>query len=53
MAKSKIDETANNVKASIDQTTDNAGVETAKTNGIEAINNIQPTVVKKDEAKSD
>ncbi len=51
VAKSKIDETANNVKASIDQTTDNAGVETAKTNGIEAINNIQPTVVKKDEAK--
>ncbi|WP_375713488.1 SasC/FmtB family protein [Staphylococcus haemolyticus] len=51
VAKSKIDETANNAKASIDQTTDNAGVETAKTNGIEAINNIQPTVVKKDEAK--
>ncbi|MCH4459897.1 DUF1542 domain-containing protein [Staphylococcus haemolyticus] len=50
-AKAKVDEAVNNAKASIDQSTDNAGVETAKTNGIETINNIQPTVVKKDEAK--
>ena len=25
--------------------------DTAKTNGVDAINNVQPTVVKKDEAK--
>ncbi|MCH4483334.1 DUF1542 domain-containing protein [Staphylococcus haemolyticus] len=50
-AKAKVDEAANNAKASIDQATDIAGVETAKTNGVEAINQVQPTVVKKDEAK--
>ena len=38
-------------KASIDQATNNDGVDTAKTNGLDSINNIQPTVVKKDEAK--
>ena len=41
----------NNEKASIDQATNNDGVDTAKTNGVDAINNVQPTVVKKDEAK--
>ncbi|PNN20889.1 YSIRK signal domain/LPXTG anchor domain surface protein [Staphylococcus haemolyticus] len=51
-AKAKVDEAANNAKASIDQATNNASVENAKTNGIEAINHVQPTVVKKDEAKT-
>ena len=39
-------------KNAIDQATNNAGVDTAKTNGVDTINNIQPTVVKKDEAKT-
>ena len=39
------------MRASIDQATNNDGVDTAKTNGVDAINNVQPTVVKKDEAK--
>ena len=34
-------------KNAIDQATNNAGVDTAKTNGVDTINNIQPTVVKK------
>ncbi|MEJ7427361.1 DUF1542 domain-containing protein, partial [Staphylococcus haemolyticus] len=51
-AKAKVDEAANNAKASIDQATNNASVDNAKTNGIEAINHVQPTVVKKDEAKT-
>ncbi|MCH4391928.1 SasC/FmtB family protein [Staphylococcus haemolyticus] len=51
-AKAKVDEAANNAKASIDQATNNASVDNAKTNGIEAINHVQPTVVKKDEAKA-
>ena len=38
-------------KNAIDQATNNAGVDTAKTNGVDTINNIQPTVVKKDEEK--
>ena len=50
--KAKIDEAVNNEKASIDQATNNDGVDTAKTNGVDAINNVQPTVVKKDEAKT-
>uniref|UniRef100_UPI00374E1FA7 SasC/FmtB family protein n=1 Tax=Staphylococcus haemolyticus TaxID=1283 RepID=UPI00374E1FA7 len=52
VAKAKIDEAVNNAKASIDQATNNAGVDTAKTNGVDAVNNVQPTVVKKDEAKA-
>ncbi|MBK3939545.1 DUF1542 domain-containing protein, partial [Staphylococcus haemolyticus] len=47
-----MDEAVNNEKASIDQATNNDGVDTAKTNGVDAINNVQPTVVKKDEAKT-
>ena len=39
-------------KNAIDQATNNNGVDTAKTNGVDAINNVQPTVVKKDEAKN-
>ena len=39
-------------KNAIDQATNNAGVDTAKSNGLDSINNIQPTVVKKDEAKT-
>ena len=35
-------------KKAIDQATNNAGVDTAKSNGLDSINNIQPTVVKKD-----
>ena len=38
-------------KNAIDQATNNAGVDTAKSNGLDS-NNIQPTVVKKDEAKA-
>ena len=51
-AKAKVDE-AVNAKASIDQATNNDGVDTAKSNGLDSINNIQPTVVKKDEENSD
>ena len=51
-AKAKVDEAVNNAKASIDQATNNDGVDTAKSNGLDSINNIQPTVVKKDEAKA-
>ena len=40
-------------KNAIDQATNNNGVDTTKTNGVDAINNVQPTVVKKDEAKND
>ena len=49
-AKAKVDEAVN--KNAIDQATNNAGVDTAKSNGLDSINNIQPTVVKKDEAKA-
>ena len=49
-AKAKIDEAVNNEKASIDQATNNDGADTAKQT-VDAINNVQPTVVKKDEAK--
>ena len=52
-AKAKVDEAVNNAKASIDQATNNDGVDTAKSNGLDSINNIQPTVVKKDEASGD
>ena len=52
-AKAKVDEAVNNAKASIDQVTNNEGVDTAKSNGLDSINNIQPTVVKKDEENSD
>ena len=48
--KAKVDE-AVTTKNAIDQATNNAGVDTAKTNGVDSINNVQPTVVKKDEAK--
>ena len=40
-------------KNAIDQATNNNGVDTTKTNGVDAINNVQPTVVKKDEAKAE
>ena len=46
----KVDE-AVNAKASIDQVTNNEGVDTAKSNGLDSINNIQPTVVKKDASR--
>ncbi|MEM5616004.1 DUF1542 domain-containing protein [Staphylococcus haemolyticus] len=51
-AKAKVDEAVNNAKASIDQVTNNEGVDTAKSNGLDSTNNIQPTVVKKDEVKT-
>ncbi|MEX6352940.1 DUF1542 domain-containing protein [Staphylococcus haemolyticus] len=51
VAKAKVDEAVTN-KNAIDQATNNNGVDTAKSNGLDAINNIQPTVVKKDEAKA-
>ena len=49
--KAKVDE-AVTTKNAIDQATNNDGVDTAKSNGLDSINNIQPTVVKKDEAKA-
>ena len=49
-AKAKVDEAVTTAKNAIDRT-NNAGVDTAKTNGVDSINNVQPTVVKKDEAK--
>ena len=49
--KAKVDEAVNNAKASIDQATNNNGVDTAKSEGSDAINHVQPVVVKKDEAK--
>ena len=52
-AKAKVDEAVTTTKNAIDQATNNAGVDTAKSNGLDSINNIQPTVVKKDEAKRD
>ena len=51
-AKAKVDEAVTIAKNAIDQATNNAGVDTAKTNGVDSINNVQPTVVKKDEAKA-
>ena len=47
-AKAKVDEAVNNAKASIDQATNNNGVDTAKSEGSDAINHVQPVVVKKD-----
>ena len=49
--KAKVDEAVTTTKNAIDQATNNADVDTAKTNGVDLINNVQPTVVKKDEAK--
>ena len=45
--------TVNNAKASIDQATNNNGVDTAKSEGTDAINHVQPVVVKKDDKSSD
>ena len=53
VAKAKVDEAVTTTKNAIDQATNNNGVDTAKTNGVDAINNVQPTVVKKDEAKKE
>ena len=50
-AKAKVDEAVTAAKNAIDKATNNDGVGTAKTNGVDTINNVQPTVVKKDEAK--
>ena len=50
-AKAKVDEAVTEAKHQIDQTTTNQGVDDAKGQGIESINHVQPTVVKKDEAK--
>ena len=49
-AKAKVDEAVTTAKNAIDQATNNNGVDTAK-QMVDAINNVQPTVVKKDEAK--
>ena len=48
--KAKVDE-AVTTKNAIDQATNNDGVDTAKSEGSDAINHVQPVVVKKDEAK--
>ncbi|MCI2919416.1 DUF1542 domain-containing protein, partial [Staphylococcus hominis] len=50
-AKAKVDEAVTEAKHQIDQATNNQGVDEAKTHSIESINQVQPTVVKKDEAK--
>ena len=51
-AKAKVDEAVTTAKNAIDQATNSNGVDTAKTNGVDAVNNVQPMVVKKDEAKT-
>ncbi|WP_180530568.1 DUF1542 domain-containing protein, partial [Staphylococcus haemolyticus] len=51
-AKAKVDDAVTTAKKAIDQATNNTGVDTAKSNGVETINQVQPTVVKKDEAKT-
>ncbi|MDM7882284.1 DUF1542 domain-containing protein [Staphylococcus borealis] len=51
-AKAKVDEAVTSAKNAIDQATNNTGVDTAKINGVDSINNVQPTVIKKDEAKT-
>ncbi|MDK7930265.1 DUF1542 domain-containing protein, partial [Staphylococcus hominis] len=50
-AKAKVDVAVTEAKSSIDQATNNQGVDDAKTHGTDSINQVQPTVVKKDEAK--
>ena len=50
-SKSEVDEAVTTAKNAIDQATNSNGVDTAKTNGVDAVNNVQPMVVKKDEAK--
>ncbi|WP_257643881.1 DUF1542 domain-containing protein [Staphylococcus haemolyticus] len=45
-AAAKVDEEVNSAKNAIDQATNNADVDTAKTNGVDSLNNVQPTVVK-------
>ncbi|WP_154393917.1 DUF1542 domain-containing protein, partial [Staphylococcus haemolyticus] len=49
-AKAKVDEAITAAKSAIDQARNNVGVDTAKSKGTEAIFNVQPKVVKKDEA---
>ncbi|WP_322783943.1 DUF1542 domain-containing protein, partial [Staphylococcus aureus] len=51
-AKSDVDTKANEAKASIDSATTNAGVETAKTAGVDSISAINPPATAKDTAKS-
>ncbi|WP_256323823.1 DUF1542 domain-containing protein, partial [Staphylococcus sp. HMSC36A02] len=51
-AKAKVDDAVTEAKKAIDQATNNGDVDNAKSNGVEAINHVQPTVVKKDEAKT-
>ena len=50
-AKAKVDEAVTEAKHQIDQATNNQGVDNVKTHGTDSINHVQPTVVKKDEAK--
>ena len=50
--KAKVDEAVTTTKNAIDQATNNDGVDTAKSEGSDAINHVQPVVVKKDEAKT-
>ena len=50
-AKAKVDEAVTTTKNAIDQATNNDGVDTAKSEGSDAINHVQPVVVKKDKAK--
>ena len=50
-AKARVDAAVNEAKHQINQATTNQGVDEAKTHGTDLINQVQPTVVKKDEAK--
>ena len=50
-AKAKVDEAVTEAKHQVDQATNNQGVDEAKTHGTDSIKQVQPTVVKKDEAK--
>ena len=49
--KAKVDEAVTTAKNAIDQATNNAGGH-CETNGVDSINNVQPTVVKKDKQNS-
>ena len=50
-AKAKVDEAVTTAKNAIDQATNNAGVDTAKSNGVDSINNINQRLLRKTKQK--
>ena len=50
-AKAKVDEAVNNAKASIDQVTNNEGVDTAKSNGLDSITISNQRLLRKTKQK--